>query len=155
MKPLAQVAKSKIANITQDASRSLAVHAPQIETLAVSWIERLHPLTSVVRVFWRRGATVTVVVIAGLLFVHVMLGANGMIVFRQKRTEYDSLKKQIVHVDQENERYTQQIEGLKTDQKAIEKEAREQLGYVKPGEYKYVSPTPAAPTEPNRNTTKK
>ena len=45
-------------------------------------------------------------------------------------------------MQQENERYTQQIQGLKTDQKAIEKEAREQMGYAKPGEYVYVPPAP-------------
>ncbi len=43
-------------------------------------------------------------------------------------------------MQQENDRYTQQIQGLKSDQKAIEKEAREQLGYAKPGEYVYVPP---------------
>ena len=37
----------------------------------------------------------------------------------------------------------QQIQALKTDQKAIEKEAREQLRYVRPGEYVYVPPPPA------------
>jgi len=48
-------------------------------------------------------------------------------------------------VQQENERYTRQIEGLKGDENAIEKEAREQLGYAKPGEYVYVAPAPARP----------
>jgi len=79
-----------------------------------------------------------------------------MVVFRQKRAEYESLQKKLLHVDQENDRYTQKIESLKTDKKAIEKEAREQLGYVKPGEYKYVSPAPVPPpTVPANNSTKK
>ena len=96
----------------------------------------------------RRIATVAVAALAGSLFVHVMFGANGMVVYKQKRAEYEALRKQIVQVQQENDRYTQQIQGLKSDQKAIEKEAREQLGYAKPGEYVYVPPTPPKPAPP-------
>jgi cell division protein FtsB len=147
---------SYIARFREDSLRGLAEHAPQIEAFAVAWSERLRPITSRVQAWWRRTATVAFVVMAALLFVHVMFGANGMVVFRHKRAEFDSLQKKIVQVDQENDRVTQEIESLKTDKKAIEKEAREQLGYVKPGEYKYVSPTPAPPAaEPSRNTTKK
>ena len=84
-----------------------------------------------------------------------MFGANGMVVYRQKRAEYEALQKQIVQVQQENDRYTQQIQGLKSDQKAIEKEAREQLGYAKPGEYVYVPPAPAKPAPPANHSAKK
>lgn len=100
-------------------------------------------------------ATIAVVVMTLSLFVHVMFGANGMVVYKQKRAEYQVLKKQIDQVQQENDRYTQQIHGLKTDQGAIEKEAREQLGYVKPGEYKYVDPTPARPSPSENHSAKK
>ena len=58
-------------------------------------------------------------------------------------------------VQQENDRYTQQIQGLKSDQKSIEKEAREQLGYAKPGEYVYVPPAPAKPAPPATHSAKK
>lgn len=117
--------------------------APQAEALAASWIERVRPLATRMYFLRRRVATITVTVLAASLFVHVMFGANGMVVYKQKRVEYESLQKQIVEMQQENDRYTQQIQGLKSDQKSIEKEAREQLGYAKPGEYVYVPPTPA------------
>ena len=84
-----------------------------------------------------------------------MFGANGMVVYRQKRAEYDSLRKQIVQAQQENDRYTEKIQSLKSDQKAIEKEAREQLGYAKPGEYVYVSPAPPKSAPPANHTAKK
>ncbi|HXW16186.1 MAG TPA: septum formation initiator family protein, partial [Terriglobia bacterium] len=58
-------------------------------------------------------------------------------------------------VQQENDRYTQQIQGLKTDQTAIEKEAREQLGYARPGEYVYVPPPPAKPAAVTNHSAKK
>jgi cell division protein FtsB len=77
-----------------------------------------------------------------------MFGVNGMIVYKQKRMEYESLRKRIALEEKENELYTQKIQGLKTDEKAIEKEAREQLRYLRPGEYVYVpsiAPNPAPP----------
>jgi cell division protein FtsB len=138
----------------EDHLRSLADHAPQAEAFAASWIERVRPLAERVYVLRRRIATIAVVVLSASLFVHVMFGANGMVVYKQKKAEYQALQKKLIQVQQDNDHYTQQIEGLKTDQKAIEKEAREQLGYVKPGEYKYVAPTPPA-TPPANNSAKK
>jgi cell division protein FtsB len=78
-----------------------------------------------------------------------------MVVYKQKRAEFEGLRNKIVQVQQENDRYTQQIQGLKTDQKAIEKEAREQLGYAKPGEYVYVPPVAAKPAPPAIHSAKK
>jgi cell division protein FtsB len=129
--------------------------APQAEAFAASWIERVRPLAVRVYALRRRIATVAVAILAASLFVHVMFGANGMVVYKQKRAEYQALRKQIVQVQQENELYTQQIQGLKSDQKAVEKEAREQLGYAKPGEYVYVAPAPAKPAPPANRSAKK
>jgi cell division protein FtsB len=129
--------------------------APQAEAFAASWIERVRPLAVRVYALRRRIATVAVAILAASLFVHVMFGANGMVVYKQKRAEYQALRKQIVQVQQENELYTQQIQGLKSDKKAVEKEAREQLGYAKPGEYVYVAPAPAKPAPPANRSAKK
>jgi cell division protein FtsB len=78
-----------------------------------------------------------------------------MVVYKQKRTEYESLQKRIAQEQQENELYTEQIQGLKTDEKAIEKEAREQLRYARPGEYVYVPPAPATPLPSANHSAKK
>ena len=129
--------------------------APQVEALAALWIERVRPRATRVYALRRRIATVAVTLLAASLFVHVMFGANGMVVYKQKRAEYVALRKKIVQVQQENDRYTQQIQGLKSDQKSIEKEAREQLGYAKPGEYVYVPPAPAKPVLPGTHSAKK
>jgi len=144
---------SKIAKFPrpEDGLRAVVERAPQAEALAASWIERVRPLTMRLYVLRHRIATVAVGVMAVSLFVHVMFGANGMVVYRQKRAEYETLKKQIVQTQQDNDRYTQQIQGLKSDEKAIEKEAREQLGYAKPGEYVYVAPAPAKAAAPPAN----
>jgi cell division protein FtsB len=134
--------------------RAIARRVPQAEAKAQGWIESMRPAISFAYSFRRRIATVTVGVLAALLFVHVMFGANGMIVYKQKRAEYQLLQKRIAQEQKESELYTQQIQGLKTDEKAIEKEAREQLRYVRPGEYVYVPPEAAA-TPPSNHSAKK
>ena len=139
----------------EDGLRAVVDRAPQAEAFAASWIERVRPLAVRVYALRRRIATIAVTLLAASLFVHVMFGANGMVVYKQKRAEYEALRKQMVQVQQENDRYTQQLQGLKTDQKAIEKEAREQLGYAKPGEYVYVPPAPAKPAPPTTHSAKK
>lgn len=148
---------SKIARFPrpEDGLRAVVERAPQAEAFAATWIERVRPLAIRVYALRRRIATIAVTLLAASLFVHVMFGANGMVVYKQKRAEYEALRKQIVQVQQENDRYTQQIQGLKSDQKSIEKEAREQLGYAKPGEYVYVSPVAAKPAPAATHTAKK
>ena len=139
----------------EEGLRAVVARAPQAEALAASWIERGRPLTTRAYALRRRIATVAVGVLAVSLFVHVMFGANGMVAYRQKRTENEILQKKIEQVQQDNDRYTQQIHSLKSDEKAIEKEAREQLGYAKPGEYVYVQTVPAKPAAPANRSAKK
>ena len=139
----------------EDGLRAVAERAPQAEALAASWIERVRPAGIRVYALRRRIATAAVAILACSLFVHVMFGANGMIVYKQKRADYEVLRKQIALEQQENDRYTQQIQSLKSDEKAIEKEAREQLGYAKPGEYVYVAPAPAKPVPPANHSAKR
>ena len=74
-----------------------------------------------------------------------MFGANGMVVYRAKRAEYQKLQSEIDRLQKENDQYTQQIKALQSDPRAIEKEAREQLHYTRPGEVVYVDPNPQKP----------
>jgi cell division protein FtsB len=152
VKPLSRIARFPR---PEDGLRAMVDRAPQAEALAALWIERVRPFAMHIYVLRRRIATIAVTVLAVSLFVHVMFGANGMVVYKRKRAEYETLKKQIVQAQQENDRFTQQIQGLKSDQKAVEKEAREQLGYAKPGEYVYVPPAPAKPAPPINRSAKK
>jgi cell division protein FtsB len=151
VKPFPKIAKFPSA---EDGYRAMVERAPQAEALAATWIVRVRPFALQIYALRRRIATGAVALLAAWLFVHVMFGANGMVVYRQKRAEYQELHKHIVQVQQENERYTQQIQGLKSNQTAIEKEAREQLGYAKPGEYVYVPPA-AKPAPPANHSAKK
>jgi len=139
----------------EDGLRAVVERAPHAEALAASWIEHVRPFASHVYAFRRRIATITVALVAAWLFVHVTFGANGMVVYRQKRAEYQQLHNKIGEVQQENERYTQRIQGMQSDQTAIEKEAREQLGYAKRGEYVYVPPAPVKPVAPANHSARK
>lgn len=135
----------------EDGLRAVIERAPQAEALAESWLVKIRPFLLAVYSLWRRIATIAIIATALSLFVHVMFGANGMVVYKQKRAQYESLQKQIGQVQQENQRYMGQIQGLKSDRESIEKEAREQLGYAKPGEYVYVAPTQPKPASPPAN----
>ncbi len=98
---------------------------------------------------WRRKlATSGVGLLAFMLAFHVVFGQNGWVAYHQKKAEYLKLQQEVQQMQSENDRINQQIKSLKSDPKAIEKEAREQLRYAKPGEVIYVMPAP----KPQQNT---
>ena len=134
-------------SLAERGRRAVVEQAPQLELFAGRVSAKLR--TAFLRLYEarRRLATIGVAVFTVWLFLHVMLGANGMVIYRQKRAEYVNLQNEIDSLQNENKRYTDQIEALKTDPKAIEKEAREQLHYTRPGEIVYVPPTPAQAPE--------
>jgi cell division protein FtsB len=102
----------------------------------------------------RKLASAGLFALALWLAVHVVFGANGMVVYQNKRTEYRNLQAEINNLQQENQRYTEQVKSLKSDPDAIEREAREQLRYTRPGEVVYVMPE-ARVEHPAANTAKK
>jgi cell division protein FtsB len=139
----------------EESLRTLVERAPEAEAFANHMMEKLRPSLTWFYGVRRRGATAVVGVLAVWLFVHVMFGANGMVVFREKRAEYKSLQTEIGDLQKENDSYGKQIDSLKTDPKTIEKEAREKLHYTRPGEVVYVAPAPATPQPPNTNAARK
>ncbi len=139
----------------EDGLRTLVERAPQAEAWADQMKEKLRPTTTMLYGNRRRIATAGVAVFTLWLFVHVMFGANGMVVYRQKKTEFDILQKEIDGLQRANDGYTQQIKSLQTDPKMIEKEAREQLHYARPGEVVYVSPAPTHPSTAESRTAQK
>jgi len=127
--------------------------APQAEEAAARWVERTRPVWSWLAVEWRRlGTAAAVMLIVGLI-VHAMFGANGMVIYRQKRAEMQALQKEVERLQKENNQHVDDIKALKSDPAAIEKEAREQLRYARPGEYVLVSPDP--PQKPATGRAKK
>jgi cell division protein FtsB len=129
----------------EDGLRAVVDKAPQAEALAERWLARSRPFRSAIYAGRRRIATTAVLILTMWLFLHVMFGANGMIVYRSKRAEYHRLQAEMDRLQKENDQYSGQIKALQNDPKAIEKEAREQLHYTRPGEVVYVDPAPQRP----------
>lgn len=88
----------------------------------------------------RKLATLGVGLLACVLAYHVVFGANGLLVYSQKRNQYRQLQEQNRALQQQNQDLEQQIKALRTDPQAIEKEAREHLHYARPGEVVYTTP---------------
>ncbi len=116
--------------------------APKAEAVAARWVENTRPVWTWFALEWRRlGTAAAVMLIVGVL-IHAMFGANGMVMYRQKRAEMQALQSEVERLQKENNQHYDQIKALKTDPAAIEKEAREQLHYTRPGEVVYVAPDP-------------
>lgn len=90
-------------------------------------------------------ATAAVVVVMVVLGYHAIFGDNGLLMYQKKRQISRELAGQNQSLNQENIALEQQIKGLKSDPKMIEKEARERLRYARPGEVIYT--ITASPTQ--------
>ena len=135
--------------------RELVDRAPALEAWTDQVAERVRPAIARLYGARRRIATITITLITLALFLHVMFGANGMVVYRQKRAEYKSLQKDIDNLQRENSRYGGEIKALKSDSGVMEKAAREQLHYARPGEVVYVAPAQVQAPPPANAETKK
>jgi cell division protein FtsB len=90
---------------------------------------------------WRgKGAIIATVFVTCIIFYHVVFGANGWVVYQKKKVEYLQLQDDIQKLSKENQALQSDVKALKTDKSAIEREAREQLHYTRPGEVVYVMP---------------
>lgn len=93
----------------------------------------------------RKLATAAIGALLCLIGYHVVFGANGFMVFHQKRVESQKLEQEVRALEDDNARREKEIKALKSDPQAIEKEARERLHYAREGEKVYKLPS-AAPT---------
>ena len=81
-------------------------------------------------------ATVCIGLLAVLIGYKVIFGANGMKVWQAKRTQAATLKHEIDADTAVHEQLQHQVDLLRqADPSTIEKEARERLGLVRPGEH--------------------
>ena len=130
----------------EEGFRAVMQQAPRAEAVAAEWIERTRPGWTWLASEWRLlGTVASVLLIVGLLL-HAIFGANGMVVYRQKRAEMQSLQAEVEQLQKENAAHADRIKQLKSDPTAIEKEAREQLHYTRKGEVVFVSPDPPKPS---------
>jgi cell division protein FtsB len=134
--------RTRILPRPEDSLRAVMEQAPRAEALAARCVERTRPVWSWIALEWRRlGTAAAVMLILGLML-HALFGANGLVAYRQKRTEMQSLRTEVERLQEENAEDAARIKSLKSDPRAIEKEAREQFGYARPGEIVLVAPAP-------------
>ncbi len=130
----------------EDRLRAVMEQGPRAEAMAARWVERTRPAWSWLAREWRVvGTAAAALLIVGLL-VHAIFGANGMVVYREKRAEMQALQADVDRLQNENALNAERIKQLKSNPAAIEKEAREQLHYSRKGEVVFV--TPEAPPKP-------
>lgn len=96
----------------------------------------------------RRLGIVALVIVCAVLIMNEIFGDHGFMALRRQRREYESLQKQIYELQQENLQLQRQINALKSDPKAIEKQAREELHLAHPGETIYTLPEKDPKAEP-------
>ena len=89
----------------------------------------------------RKAATLAAAALALAVAYHVVFGANGLTVYQQKRHETQLLNLQMLELQQENDLLTGHVNRLQSDPNAIEHQAREELGYTRPGEVIYALPS--------------
>ena len=130
----------------EDGFRAVMDQAPRAEAVAAQWVERTRPGWSWLAREWRVVGTVASGLVIVVVLVHAIFGANGVLMYRQKRAEMQALQTEVDHLQKENETNAERIKQLKSNPAAIEKEARERLHYSRQGEIIFV--TPEAPTPP-------
>lgn len=78
------------------------------------------------------------------LAIHDIFGPHGFIAMRRAQKEIEQVRDQIGKLNEENKSLSDQVTSLKTDPKAIERIAREEMGLARPGEVIYTLPDSAS-----------
>ena len=102
----------------------------------------------------QRNAIYILLLVCIALVVHEIFGQRGFLAMRQQQQEVEALQQQMQRLQQENLELEKQINALRSDPKAIERVAREQMRMARPGEIIYTlpekdtkSPPPAASSD--------
>ena len=82
------------------------------------------------------------------LIVHDILGPHGLLAMRRSQKELENLRQEIQQINENNRRLAEQVKGLKSDPRLIERIAREEMGLARPGEL--IFKLPSKPAEPSR-----
>jgi cell division protein FtsB len=101
-------------------------------------------------VFLQRNARQILGLALFALLVHDIFGAHGFIAMRRTQKEIEQIREQIGKLNNENKSLANQVTSLKTDPKAIERIAREEMGLARPGEIIYKLPDSAKPGDPQK-----
>lgn len=93
--------------------------------------------------FWSRHARKFLGAALLLLALQDVFGAHGFLAMWRTRQQIQELQGRITSLNKENGSLSDEVKSLKTDPKAIERIAREEMGLARPGEM--IFKMPAAP----------
>jgi cell division protein FtsB len=88
----------------------------------------------------QKAAVLTCVIAIVALLVGALFGDRGYLRLLEKRDRAQALALEVERLEEENGRLGNEIQSLKTDPRAIEKIAREELGLARPGEKVFLVP---------------
>jgi cell division protein FtsB len=92
--------------------------------------------------FWHRHAREILLLLLVALGVHDIFGDHGFLAMRRTQKQIAQLSEEIKRLNQENDDLAANVNTLKTDPKAIERIAREEMGLARPGEMIFKLPAP-------------
>jgi cell division protein FtsB len=100
----------------------------------------------------QRFAIVAAAAVSLALVVAILFGSRGVLHLRALVGEETAIKQRIAGLLEENQRLRTQVRQLRDDDRYLERLAREQLGFVRPGEvvYRFAAPGHPAPEDPPR-----
>lgn len=96
--------------------------------------------------FWSRHARKILGLALLMLAVHDIFGAHGFLAMRRTQKQIQQLRGEIERLNKENNALSERVQSLRTDPKAVERIAREEMGLARPGEL--IFKMPAAPEKP-------
>jgi cell division protein FtsB len=88
----------------------------------------------------QKAAVLTCVIAIAALLVGALFGDRGYLRLLEKKDRAQVLAQEVMRLEEENARLASDIQSLKTDPRAIEKIAREELGLAHPGEKVFLVP---------------
>jgi cell division protein FtsB len=88
----------------------------------------------------RRGLMLVLALLFVALTVHEIFGDNGWLALRRQRRQLQAKQRQIQELKRENKQLQKDIQGLQSDPHTIERYAREQMHFARPGEIIYTFP---------------
>jgi len=93
----------------------------------------------------QRFALASAVIVSAALIAAILFSSRGLLHLRALAAEQLAINQRIATRLRENQLLRERLHRLRTDDRYLERLAREQLGFVRPGEIVYRFPDRAAP----------
>ncbi len=90
--------------------------------------------------FWSRHARTILGLAIFLLAIHDVFGSHGLLAMRRTQKQIQDLHGEIDRLNKENTNLSGEVQALRSDPKAVERIAREEMGLARPGEMIFKIP---------------